>query len=45
MLKLKDLYVGKYNGEFQIGTLNGSSLGFVAETDVYKYLFDSNEGD
>ena len=44
IVKLKDLYVGKYNGEFQIGTLNGSSLGFIAEADVYKYLFDSNEG-
>ena len=44
IVKLKDLYVGKYNGEFQIGTLNGTSLGFIAEADVYKYLFDSNEG-
>ena len=43
IVKLKDLYIGKYNGEFQIGTLNGSTLGFIAEADIYKYLFDSNE--
>ena len=43
IVKLKDLYIGKYNGEFQIGTLSGSTLGFIAEADIYKYLFDSNE--
>ena len=44
IVKLKDLYVGKYNGEFQIGTQSGASIGFIAETDVYKYLFDAKEG-
>lgn len=43
IVKLQDLYIGKYNGEFQIGTLSGSTLGFIAEADIYKYLFDSNE--
>ena len=43
IVKLKDLYIGKYNGEFQIGTLSGSTLGFIAEAEIYKYLFDSNE--
>lgn len=43
IVKLKDLYIGKYNGEFQIGTLSGSTLGFIAEADIYRYLFDSNE--
>jgi hypothetical protein len=37
IVKLKDLYIGKYNGEFQIGTLSGSTLGFIAEADIYKY--------
>ena len=43
IVKLKDLYIGKYTGEFQIGTLSGSTLGFIAEAEIYKYLFDSNE--
>lgn len=44
IVNLKGLYIGKYNGEFQIGTQSGASIGFIAETDVYKYLFDAKEG-
>jgi hypothetical protein len=44
IVNLKGLYIGKYNGEFQIGTQSGASIGFIAESDVYKYLFDAKEG-
>jgi len=43
IIKLKDLYVGKYNGEFQLGQPNGLEIGQVAEADVYKFFYDSNE--
>ena len=43
IINLKDLYVGKYNGEFQLGQPNGLDIGQVAEADVYKFFYDSNE--
>ena len=43
IIKLKDLYVGKYNGEFQLGQPNGLDIGQVAEADVYNFFYDSNE--
>jgi hypothetical protein len=44
IVNLKGLYIGRYNGEFQIGTQSGASVGFIADADVYKYLFDAKEG-
>ena len=44
IVNLKGLYIGRYNGEFQIGTQSGASIGFIADADVYKYLFDAKEG-
>ncbi len=43
IVKLKDLYVGKYFGEFQIGMPNGSNIGYIPEADIYKYFFGTNE--
>lgn len=43
IINLKDLYVGKYNGEFQLGQPNGLDIGQVAEAEVYKFFYDSNE--
>lgn len=43
IVKLKDLYIGKFNGELQIGILSGTNIGFIPEANVYKYFFDSNE--
>lgn len=43
IIKLKDLYIGKFNGEFQIGQPNGSNIGQIAENVVYKYFIDSKE--
>ncbi len=43
IINLKNLYVGKYNGEFQLGQPNGTSIGQVAEAEVYKFFYDSNE--
>lgn len=43
IVNLKNLYVGKYNGEFQLGQPNGTSIGQVAEADVYNFFYDSNE--
>lgn len=43
IIKLKDLYIGKYNGELQLGQPNGTNIGQIAEVDVYKYFVDSQE--
>ena len=43
IIKLKDLYVGRYNGEMQIGVPYQGNVGQIAEADVYKYFFDSKE--
>lgn len=43
IINLKNLYVGKYNGEFQLGQPNGTNIGQVAENVVYKFFYDSNE--
>ena len=43
IIKLKDLYIGKYNGELQLGQPNGSNIGQVAEKDVFKFFIDSKE--
>lgn len=43
MIKLKDLYIGKSGGEFQLGQPFSGVIGQIAEADVYKYFFDSNE--
>lgn len=45
IIKLKDLYIGKFNGlgEFQIGQPNGTNIGQIAENLIYKYFFDSKE--
>ena len=43
IINLKNLYIGKYNGEFQLGQPNGLEIGKVAEADVYKFFYDSNE--
>ena len=43
IINLKNLYIGKYNGEFQLGQPNGLEIGQVAEADVYKFFYDSNE--
>jgi len=43
IIKLKDLYIGKYNGEFQIGMPNNTNIGNIPESDIYKYLFGTDE--
>lgn len=43
IINLKNLYVGKYNGEFQLGQPNGTSIGQVKEEEVYEFFYDSNE--
>ena len=43
IINLKNLYIGKYNGEFQLGQPNGLEIGQVAEAYVYKFFYDSNE--
>ena len=42
-VKLKNLYVGAVNGEVQLGSPFGATVGRIAETDVYKYFFDSKK--
>ena len=42
-VKLKNLYVGAVSGEVQLGTPFGAAVGRIAETDVYKYFFDSKK--
>ncbi|WP_435523615.1 DUF5689 domain-containing protein [Chryseobacterium indoltheticum] len=42
-VKLKNLYVGAVNGEVQLGAPFGAVVGRIAETDVYKYFFDSKK--
>jgi hypothetical protein len=43
IIKLKDLYIGKSGGEFQLGQPFSGAIGQITEADVYKYFFDSNE--
>ena len=43
IIKLKDLYIGVSGGEFQIGQPFNGNIGQIAELDVYKTFFDSNE--
>lgn len=43
IIKLKDLYIGKSGGEFQLGVPFNGNIGQVEEKDVYKYFFDSKE--
>ena len=42
-VKLKNLYVGAVNGEVQLGSPFGATVGRIAEVDVYKYFFDSKK--
>lgn len=42
-IKLKNLYVGAVNGELQLGSPFSGAVGRIAETDIYKYFFDSNK--
>ena len=42
-VKLKNLYVGAVSGEIQLGTPFSGAVGRIAETDVYKYFFDSKK--
>ena len=43
IIKLKDLYIGKSGGEFQLGQPFNGSIGQVEEPNVFKYFFDSKE--
>lgn len=43
IIKLKDLYIGVSGGEFQLGQPFNGNIGQIAEADVYKYFYDSNE--
>ena len=43
IVKLKDLYIGKFSGEFQLGQPYNGNVGQVVEGDVYKYFIDSKE--
>ncbi len=43
IIKLKDLYIGKVSGEYQVGQPYNGSVGQIAEADVFKHFFDSNE--
>ena len=43
IIKLKDLYIGKSGGEFQLGVPFNGNIGQVEEANVYKYFFDSKE--
>ena len=43
IIKLKDLYIGKSGGEFQLGQPFNGNIGQIAELDVYKYFFDTKE--
>ncbi|GGP03190.1 hypothetical protein GCM10010992_10600 [Cloacibacterium rupense] len=43
IIKLKDLYIGVNGGEFQIGQPFNGNIGQIAEVDVYKAFYDSNE--
>lgn len=42
-IKLKDLSIGNVSGQLQIGKLAGSSIGPVAEVDVYKHFLDTKK--
>ena len=41
-VKLKDLYIAKRDGEFQIGQPFQNSVGQIAEADAYKYFFEAS---
>ena len=43
IIKLKDLYIGNNAGELQLGQPFSGNIGQIAELDVYKHFFDSNE--
>ena len=43
IIKLKDLYIGQYNGEFQIGMPNNTNIGYITEANVYKHFFGTDE--
>lgn len=43
IIKLKDLYIGKSGGEFQLGAPFNGNIGQVEEKDVYKFFIDSKE--
>ncbi len=43
IIRVKDLYVGSVNGEIQLGQPFNGQVGRIAETDVYKFFFDSNK--
>lgn len=43
IIKLKDLYIGKVSGEYQIGQPFSGNVGQIAEVDIYKHFFDSKE--
>ena len=43
IIKLKDLYIGKSGGEFQLGVPFNGNIGQVEEKNVYKFFIDSKE--
>lgn len=43
IINLKNLYVGPSYGEIQLGQPYNGFIGQIAEADVYKFFFDSNE--
>lgn len=43
IIKLKDLYIGDFAREIQLGALFGTSVGQIEEKDLYKTFFDSNK--
>lgn len=43
IIRLKDLYIGKKDGEFQLGVPFQGQVGQIAQDDVYKYFYDSNK--
>lgn len=43
IIKLKDLYIGKVSGEYQLGQPFNGNVGQIVEVDVYKHFFDSKE--
>ena len=43
IIKLKDLLIGKVNGEYQLGALYNNAIGQVETAEIYKHFFDSGE--
>jgi hypothetical protein len=43
IIKLKDLYIGKYKGEYQLGVPYNGNIGQIEENNVFKYFIDSKE--